>query len=58
MAGAAKRLGVTGTVVTLAWVLGRSPVVHPILRTLSIEHVREDLAALELRLEDLDDIAA
>ena len=37
---------------------GRSPVVLPIPRTLSIEHVRENLAALELQLEDPDDIAA
>jgi aryl-alcohol dehydrogenase-like predicted oxidoreductase len=38
VAAAAKRLGVTGTMVKLAWVLGA--VVLPIPGTLSIEHVR------------------
>jgi aryl-alcohol dehydrogenase-like predicted oxidoreductase len=32
----------------LAWLLGRSPVVAPIPGTLSLEHLRENLAALEL----------
>jgi aryl-alcohol dehydrogenase-like predicted oxidoreductase len=58
VAAAAKRLGVTDTTVKLAWLLCRSPVVLPIPGTLSIEHLRENLAALELQLDDPDDIAA
>jgi pyridoxine 4-dehydrogenase len=45
---AAERLGVTENAVKLVWLLGRSPVVLPIPGTLSIEHLRENLAALEL----------
>jgi pyridoxine 4-dehydrogenase len=55
-AGAAARLGVSENTVKLAWLLRRAPVVLPIPGTLSIEHLRENLAALELELED--DIAA
>ncbi len=55
VAAAAERLGVTENAVKLAWLLRRSPVVLPIPGTLSIEHLRENLAALEL---ELDDIAA
>lgn len=58
VAAAAKRLGVTENMVRLAWLLRRSPVVLPIPGTLSIEHLRENLAALELELGDTDDIAA
>jgi len=46
----ARRLGVTENAVKLAWLLHRSPVVLPIPGTLSIEHLRENLAALELDL--------
>jgi pyridoxine 4-dehydrogenase len=57
-AAAAERLGVSESAVKLAWLLGRSPVVLPIPGTLSIEHLRENLAALELELGDVGDIAA
>ncbi len=40
--------------VTLAWLLRRSPVVLPIPGTLSIEHLRENLAALPLEQGDDD----
>jgi pyridoxine 4-dehydrogenase len=49
---AAERLGVTENAVKLAWLLRRSPVVLPIPGTLSIEHLRENLGALALHLED------
>jgi pyridoxine 4-dehydrogenase len=49
---AAQRLGVTENAVQLAWLLRRAPVVLPIPGTLSIEHLRENLAALELDLGD------
>ena len=55
VAEAARRLGVTETAVKLAWLLRRSPVVLPIPGTLSIAHLRENLAALEL---DAGDVAA
>jgi pyridoxine 4-dehydrogenase len=58
VAAAAARLGVTENAVRLAWLLRRSPVVLPIPGTLSIAHLRENLAALELELGDADDIAA
>jgi aryl-alcohol dehydrogenase-like predicted oxidoreductase len=52
VAAAAQGLGVTETAVKLAWLLKRSPVVAPIPGTLSIEHLRQNLAALELDLGD------
>ena len=58
VAAAAARLGVTENAVKLAWLLHRSPVMLPIPGTLSIEHLRKNLAALELELGDADDIAA
>jgi aryl-alcohol dehydrogenase-like predicted oxidoreductase len=58
VAAAAERLGVTRNAIMLAWLLRRSPVVLPIPGTLSIEHLRENLASLELELGDEDDIAA
>ena len=57
VAAAAERFGVTENSVKLAWLLQRSPVVMPIPGTLSIEHLRENLAALELDLGDARDIA-
>ena len=55
VAAAARRLGVPESTVKLAWLLRRSPVVLPIPGTRSIEHLRENLAALEL---DAGEIAA
>jgi aryl-alcohol dehydrogenase-like predicted oxidoreductase len=52
VAAAAERLGVTPNAVKLAWLLRRSPVVVPIPGTLSLAHLRENLAALELDLGD------
>ncbi|HEY7618396.1 MAG TPA: aldo/keto reductase [Solirubrobacteraceae bacterium] len=54
VAAAADRLGVSENAVKLAWLLRRSPVVLPIPGTLSIEHLRENLAALELEIGDAD----
>jgi pyridoxine 4-dehydrogenase len=50
VAAAAGRLGVSENTVKLAQLLRRSSVVLPIPGTLSIEHLRENLAALELDL--------
>jgi pyridoxine 4-dehydrogenase len=38
--------------IALAWLLRRSPVMLPIPGTLSIEHLRENLGALEIELAD------
>ncbi len=52
----AERHGATPEQVALAWLLRRSPTMLPIPGSLSLEHVQENLAALELELgaEDLD----
>ena len=57
LATAAERLGVTANAIKLAWLLRRSPIVLPIPGTLSIEHLRENLAALEIDLDDGDRVA-
>jgi aryl-alcohol dehydrogenase-like predicted oxidoreductase len=48
----AQRHGATPTQITVAWLLKRSPVVLPIPGTLRVEHVRENLDALEIELSD------
>jgi pyridoxine 4-dehydrogenase len=52
----AERHGVGTNAVKLAWLLQRSATMAPIPGTLSPAHLRENLAALELRLTD-DDLA-
>jgi aryl-alcohol dehydrogenase-like predicted oxidoreductase len=48
----AERHGATPAQITLAWLLRRSPAMVPIPGTLSLEHLKENLAALELELSD------
>jgi pyridoxine 4-dehydrogenase len=48
----AERHGATPTQVKLAWLLRRSPAMLPIPGTLSLEHLKENLAALEIELSD------
>jgi pyridoxine 4-dehydrogenase len=48
----ADRHGTTPNQVMLAWLLRRSPATLPIPGTLSIDHVRENLGALDLDLSD------
>ena len=50
----AERHGVTPNAVRLAWLLRRAPVVAPIPGTLSIDHLRENLAALDVELTSED----
>lgn len=50
----AERRGATTAQVKLAWLLKRSPAMLPIPGSLSIDHVRENLAALQLELSDED----
>jgi pyridoxine 4-dehydrogenase len=40
--------------ITLAWLLRRSPAMLPIPGHLSLDHVRENLAALEIELSDVE----
>ncbi len=54
LAGIAKRHGATPRQIVLAWLLRRSPVMLPIPGTLSLEHVRENLGALEIELTDAE----
>jgi aryl-alcohol dehydrogenase-like predicted oxidoreductase len=46
--------GVTPRQVALAWLLRRSPTILPIPGTLSLEHLRENLAAADVELTDAD----
>ena len=48
----AERHGATAAQIALAWLLHRSPVTLPIPGTLSLEHARANLAALEIELTD------
>ena len=52
LAEIAKRHGATTAQIVLAWLLKRSPVMLPIPGTLSPEHLKENLAALEIELTD------
>jgi pyridoxine 4-dehydrogenase len=46
----AERHGAGPTQIALAWLLARSPATAPIPGTLSLEHLKENLAALEIEL--------
>jgi pyridoxine 4-dehydrogenase len=48
----AERHGATPNQVKLAWLLARSPVVAPIPGTLSLDHLNENLGALDIELTD------
>jgi pyridoxine 4-dehydrogenase len=50
LAETAERHGATPAQITLAWLLRRSPVMLPIPGTLSLDHLRENVAALEIEL--------
>jgi pyridoxine 4-dehydrogenase len=50
----APRHGASASQITLAWLLKRSSQMLPIPGTLSIEHVRENVAALEIELSDTE----
>ncbi|HXE99670.1 MAG TPA: aldo/keto reductase [Solirubrobacterales bacterium] len=54
VAEVAERHGATANQVKLAWLLSRSPNVAPIPGTRSIEHLKENLEALDLELSDED----
>lgn len=50
----AKRRGCSAAQVKLAWLLRRSPAMLPIPGTLSLDHLRENLGALEVELSDAE----
>jgi pyridoxine 4-dehydrogenase len=50
----AARYGATPTQIALAWLLKRSPTMLPIPGTLSLEHLKENMAALQIALTDAD----
>ncbi|WP_323989419.1 aldo/keto reductase family oxidoreductase [Nguyenibacter sp. L1] len=52
LSGVAERLGATPMQVALAWLLARAPNILLIPGTSSLAHLRENLAAAELRLAD------
>jgi pyridoxine 4-dehydrogenase len=54
LAETAERRGVTPAQLALAWLLRRSPTTLPIPGTLSMEHLRENLAALEIELSEAE----
>lgn len=54
LADVAKRRGATPAQIAVAWLLRRSPTTLPIPGTLSLEHLKENLAALEIELSDAD----
>jgi aryl-alcohol dehydrogenase-like predicted oxidoreductase len=52
--GIAERRGYSPVQITLAWLLHRSPAMLPIPGTLSLEHLRENLDALDIELSDAE----
>jgi pyridoxine 4-dehydrogenase len=50
----ASRHGATPAQITLAWLLRRSPSMLPIPGTLSLEHLKQNLAALQIELTDAE----
>jgi pyridoxine 4-dehydrogenase len=54
LADVAARVGTSEAQIALAWLLKRSPVMLPIPGSLSLEHVKENLGALDVALGDDD----
>jgi len=54
LAEIARRYGATEAQITLAWLLRRSPTMLPIPGTLSLDHLKQNLAALEIELSESD----
>ena len=50
LAEIARRHGATAAQITLAWLLRRSPMMLPIPGTLSLDHLKQNLGALEIEL--------
>jgi pyridoxine 4-dehydrogenase len=54
LAEIARRRGATSAQITLAWLLRRSPAMLPIPGTLSLDHLKQNLRALEIELSDAE----
>jgi pyridoxine 4-dehydrogenase len=54
LSGIAKKHGATSQQVMLAWLLRRSPLMLPIPGTLSLEHLKQNLAASKIELSDAE----
>jgi pyridoxine 4-dehydrogenase len=54
LAEIAERHSATPAQITLAWLLRRSPMMLPIPGTLSLDHLKQNLAALEIELTDAE----
>jgi len=54
LAGIASRHNATPVQITLAWLLKRSTAMLPIPGTLSLEHLKENMAALQIELTDAE----
>jgi aryl-alcohol dehydrogenase-like predicted oxidoreductase len=54
LAEIAQRHGTTRAQITLAWLLRRSPAMLPIPGTLSLDHLKQNLAALEIELSEAE----
>ncbi len=54
LADIAERHGATPAQITLAWLLRRSPTMLPIPGTLSLGHLKQNLAALEIELSEAE----
>jgi pyridoxine 4-dehydrogenase len=54
VAAVAVRHGATASQIALAWLLHRSPAMAPIPGTLSLDHLRENLGALEIELSEAE----
>lgn len=54
LAEIAARHGATPVQITLAWLVRRSPTLLTIPGTLSLDHLKENLAAVEIELSDAD----
>jgi pyridoxine 4-dehydrogenase len=54
LTGIAARHGATPQQITLAWLLRRSPAMLPIPGTLSLDHLKQNLAALKIELTDAE----
>jgi aryl-alcohol dehydrogenase-like predicted oxidoreductase len=54
LATIAEKRGTTTSQVALAWLLRRSPTMLPIPGTLSLDHARENLGALDIELSDAE----
>jgi pyridoxine 4-dehydrogenase len=54
LAEIARRHGATRAQITLAWLLRRSPAMLPIPGTLSLDHLKQNLGALEIELSEAE----